>query len=100
MLTTTVETGYQTTALVGAGGTCTATRNTHGLTSGEYVQVTLGSDCPTSGNPNADPVPVTVTDANIFTYACSCVGTEAGTQPTVKRYSQLNLESVDVELLK
>lgn len=84
---TQLEAGFQSTAVVGAAGTCTATKATHGLNSNEYVQVSSGGNCPTSGNPNADPVQITVTDVNTFTYACTCVGTEAGTQPTIKRYS-------------
>jgi hypothetical protein len=98
--TTTLEAGFSTTAVVGLAGTCTATKASHGLNSGEYVQAAGGGNCPTSGNPNADPVIITVSDVNTFAYACSCVGTEAGTQPTVKRYSVIQLESVDVQILK
>lgn len=97
---TSLETGFATTSVVGAGGTCTATKASHGLNSGEYAQASGGGTCPTSGNPNGDPVAITVSDVNTFTYSCSCVGTEAGTQPTIKRYSVIQLESADVELLK
>lgn len=98
---TTLETGFQSTALVGAAGVCTATKATHGLLAGEYIKVSSGGNCPTSGDPNADPVPIlTRPDANTITYACSCVGTEAGVQPTIQRYSAMTLESFDVELVK
>jgi hypothetical protein len=96
-----LETSQQTTALVGAGGVCTATKATHGYSAGEYINVATGGNCPTSGTPNAaNTVIITRPDANTITYACDCVGTEAGTQPTISRYSNITLESVDVELVK
>lgn len=96
---TTLETGAAVTAVTGAGGVCTATLTAHGLNTGEYVQMAGGAACPTSGNPNADPVLVTVTNSSTFTYPCSCVGTEASTKPTQKRYSVIQLENYTMEVL-
>lgn len=90
---TSLETGVQVTGVVGAAGVCTVTKASHGLLTGEYIKMSGGSNCPTSGTPNADPVAVTRVDANTFTHACDCVGTEAGTQPTFERYSPLTLQS-------
>ena len=99
---TSLETGApgQTTSVVGAAGTCTATDTTHGLATGQYIKMAGGSDCPTSGNPNADPVMVTVTNTDVYTYPCTCVGTEGGTQPTAERYSPINLEYANIYLTR
>lgn len=98
--TTTLETAFTTTSILGTSGTCSASFAGHGLSSGEYIQASGGGNCPTSGNPNADPALVTMLTSNIFTYPCSCVGTEAGAQPLIKRYSPIILEDVIVQIMK
>lgn len=92
--TTSLETGFAATSTTGNGTTVTVTKSSHGLNTGEYVQV---SGATPSGY-NADPVQITVVDANTFTYLSSATGA-VSVQPTVKRYSVIQLEGYTLELL-
>ncbi len=85
-------------AVTGNGSVCTVSATAHGYAQGEYIQSAGGSNCSTSGNPNADPVQLITSATNTFTYACSCNGTESGTNPTIKLYPNITLEWVDVEI--
>lgn len=95
---TTLETGATVSAVTGDGATCTATYGNNGMAAGEYVQAAGGATCSTSGTPNGDPVALVTAVTNTITYPCTCNGTESGTKPTVKRYSNITLKSIDVEI--
>lgn len=98
--TTSPEPGIVVTSGTGNGTTCTANYTAHGYNSLEYIQAAGGSNCTTSGNPNADPVVITRITADQFTYPCSCNGNMQSTFPTTKRYTPITLKTVDVEIVK
>lgn len=86
------------TGITRVGTTATATSTAHGLTTGDYIGVT-GAISTGAAQYNADPVAVTVVDANTFTYVmASDPGASASGSPVFQKYVSLALVMFRVEI--
>ena len=93
---TSLETGFAATSCTRASNVVTVNKTGHGLNTGEYAQV-AGA---TPSTFDADPVQITRVDADNFTYSNTGANESTTVQPTIKRYSVCQINTVCVEVMR